>query len=225
MLRASMKVLFGSWFLEYCGKVCFGLFGGIFYVFKNNFDWICLLFRRRPSRIWSVPLRWWKTSTVTSLKRSLWTMTSRLPSTSSSRRSGKWRQKLTGCPSAGLIPECQHKTGQKEQGNKASNLGGTKGRILRTVKDFVLLCIFIFGCRWWQGNILVVLTHLKWFICFWRLKWKRIGLFLFCRGGYSWTGVTALRKSANAWLFSRRWDCLRLPIKWSGGVDHSLVYF
>ncbi len=84
------------------------------------------------------------------------------------------------------------KQDKKNKGTRHQIWGELREGFLRTVKDFVL-CIFIFGCRWWQGNILVVLTHLKWFICFWRLKWKRIGLFLFCRGGYSWTGVTALR--------------------------------
>ncbi len=149
MLRASMKVLFGSCFL---GKCVFRTFWGHFLFLKIT-DWICL-FRRRTSRRWSVTLRWWKTSTVTSLKRSLWTMTSRLPLTSSSRRSGKWRQKLTGCPSAGLIPELAAQNRTKRTREQGIKFGGNLGKDLRTVNDLVL-CICIFGCRWWQGNILL----------------------------------------------------------------------
>lgn len=39
-----MKVLFGSWFLEYCGKVCFGLFGAFFMSLKVTLtEFVCCL--------------------------------------------------------------------------------------------------------------------------------------------------------------------------------------
>lgn len=121
---------------------------------------ICLSFRRRTSRRWSTLLRLWKASTVNSSKRSLWTMTSRPPLTSSGSLSGKWRQKRTGCPSAGLIPE-EHTREQENQ---------TCGKKWRTMNSRIQFVVFIFGSRWWQGCFRVILTHVKWFICSWRTK-------------------------------------------------------
>lgn len=199
MFRASMKVLFGGWFWKYCGKVCMAFFGGIFHVLKQNVDWMCLLFRMRTSRRWSVPLRWWKTSMVTSLKRSLWTMTSPLPSTSSSRRSGKWRQKLTGCPSAGLIPEGLHK---RNKGTRHHILGG--GNKGKDSKDFLFIFYF-FGCKWWQGNYVSCLNTSEEVYLFFGTKVKehRFAFFVVVD-----LAERVYLQSANVWLFSSRWECL-----------------